>query len=546
MSRLNLALGLPKDKHFPLGLLLASLEGLAAVALLGCSAWLISAAAEQPPILYLNMAIVSVRGFALGRAFFRYTQRLSLHDSTFQIQSALRPKIFRAIAPLAPAGLKGLSRGSITSQVVNDVEEIQNLGVRVIAPIVQALVVAVASVAALQLIAPTTKAWLSLLATLVLSALIALPASAVWNRIQVKSATDAKELLYSNGLEYLENLELLQAYEWDSETLATFSGLEKRQASAQKRFAITSGLGAGVFSLFSTLAVCELALQGGHAVQNGTVDPRMLALLALIPMAVFEIFAQMQPAIFSLQKYGPSARRVSEILQHETPPALQPYSGDAQLDSLQSLVLQAATFEYPDGSFTVGPVNLHINAGSVVAITGKSGSGKTTIAYGLAGFLRPKNGKVLLNGTSMADYSEAELRGYVGYLEQAPTIFNTSLRANLVIGRSNATDEELWATLEQVGLGATFQAREGLETHLGERGVAVSGGEAQRIALARALLADFRVLIFDEPTANVDEERADQLWSDFIAIARNSESRICIFISHDRDFAGMGIPVLAI
>jgi ATP-binding cassette, subfamily C, bacterial CydC len=115
-----------------------------------------------------------------------------------------------------------------------------------------------------------------------------------------------------------------------------------------------------------------------------------------------------------------------------------------------------------------------------------------------------------------------------------------------VIGRSNATDEELWAALEQVGLGGTFQAREGLETHLGERGVAVSGGEAQRIALARALLADFRVLIFDEPTANVDEERADHLWSDFIAIARNSESRICIFISHDRDFAGMGIPVLAI
>jgi ATP-binding cassette subfamily C protein CydC len=513
---------------------------------LACSAWLISAAAEQPPILYLNMVIVGVRGFALGRAFFRYTQRLSLHDATFRLQTQLRPRIFSAVAPLAPAGLKGVSRGNLSSQVINDVEEIQNLGVRVVAPLIQSLVVSAASVIALALLAPTTAAWRILLEALLASAAIALPASAFWNRRQVKRAIDAREQLHAQTLEYVENLDLLKAYGWDAVKLADFTSLDKSLARSQSRFAFTAGFGSAIFSLFSTLAVCYLALAGAHGVEDGTLDRRMLAVLALLPMAVFEIFAQLQTAVFSGQRYSPSARRVDALLSSVVPGVAEPSAGPTDLGKVESIDLTDASFCYPDSKMTIGPVTFSVRAGNSLALTGPSGAGKTTLAYGLAGFLRANAGSVAINGRPINEYSEASLRARIGYLEQSPTIFNASLKANLLIGKPAATDAELWEAIEQVGLRETFENREGLDTILGERGSSVSGGEAQRIALARALLANFQVLIFDEPTANVDGERADQLWTDFLAIARDSESRISIFIAHDRDFAEMGIPTLAI
>jgi ATP-binding cassette, subfamily C, bacterial CydC len=546
MSRLNLRLGIPRSRGFGLGLFLTSLEGLAAVALLACSAWLISAAAEQPPILYLNMAIVGVRGFALGRAFFRYTQRLSLHDATFRLQSQLRPRIFSAVAPLAPAGLQGISRGNLTSRLINDVEEIQNLGVRVVAPLVQSLVVSVASVVALALLAPTTAAWRILLVTLVVSAVLALPASAYFNSKQVTKATDAREELHAKSLEYLENQDLLQAYGWETPKLAALAELDRGLAKAQSRFAVTAGFGSAVFSLFSTLAVCYLALAGAHGVEDRTLDHRMLAVLALLPMAIFEIFTQLQPALFALQRYSPSATRVADLLNATVPSSVQPNAGGLELTAVTSIALTGACFSYPEGSVAVGPVSLNLSAGDSIAITGKSGAGKTTLAFGLAGFLHATTGTVEVNGLQLATYNETSVRSRIGYLEQSPTSFNASLKANLLIGKPGATDEELWEVLRRVGLKSVFEAREGLETPLGERGSAISGGEAQRIALARALLADFQVLIFDEPTANVDAERAEQLWADFVAIARESDTRISIFIAHDRDFAEMGIPTLAL
>ncbi|MDE2409934.1 MAG: thiol reductant ABC exporter subunit CydC, partial [Actinomycetales bacterium] len=461
-------------------------------------------------------------------------------------QTELRPRIFSAVAALAPAGLQGISRGNLSSRLINDVEEIQNLGVRVVAPVVQSLVVSVASVVALALLAPTTAAWRILLETLVVSAVLALPASTYFNRIQVNKATDAREQLHAKSLEYLENQDLLQAYGWETPKLAALAELDRDLAKAQSRFAMTAGFGSAVFSLFSTLAVCYLALEGATGVGYRTLDHRMLAVLALLPMAVFEIFTQLQPALFALQKYSPSARRVSNLLAQTVPAEVQNFTGELALERVESLSLTNATFAYPNDTRTVGPVSLSLKTGEAIALTGQSGAGKSTVAFGIAGFLRPQSGRVELNGREIAEYSEAALRTRIGYLEQSPTIFNATLKANLQIGKPTATDAELWDALDQVGLRQTFESREGLDTLLGERGAAVSGGEAQRIALARALLADFQVLIFDEPTSNVDAERADQLWQDFIAISRGSTNRICVFIAHDRDFAAMGIPTLAI
>ena len=537
-------MGLPTDRGFALGLALSVLEALAAIALLGCSAWLISAAAEQPPIMYLNMAIVGVRGFALGRAFFRYTQRLTLHDSAFKLQTKLRPSLFAAVAPMAPAGLGSISRGGIGVQLVNDVEEIQNLGVRVIAPLVQAAFASLLTVVGLASVAPGSGAWKSLVEALVLSTLIALPLTALWNRRQVTAALSARNKLQTETQQLIENLDLLIAYEWDQDSISKVGKLDVSLSRSSRRFALTAGVSASVFTFFSTLAVTAAAYSGGVAVQLGTMDHRLLAVVALVPLAVFELVSQLPAATTAFQKYLASAKKVLASLDSKPAESIEPSTGSTQLDVITDMRLRDAILRYPGSGDSVGPLNLELRAGESLVVRGPSGSGKSTLAYAVAGFLHSDSGSVQINGRALSEFNEDSLRRCIGYLEQSPTIFDTTVKANLLIAKQQASDDELWLALDRVGLKTLFKTRDGLDTQLGDRGAAISGGEAQRIALARALLAGFQVLIFDEPTANLDDQAATKLWEDLKAITVADPNRISIFITHDRNLTVTGLKSL--
>ena len=533
-----LKLGLPTGKGFLLGNGLALLEAISAVALLGCSAWLISAAAERPPILYLNMVIVGVRGFALGRAFFRYTQRLTLHESAFRLQTRLRPSLISAISPMAPAGLTSISRGDVGSQLIGDVEEIQNLGVRVIAPTVQAVVTSALTIMVLGFVTGGLS-WLILTAALVASCLISLPLSGAWNRMQVAQAQSNRERLQSESQTALENLDLLQSYEWDETAFSRLTQTDSSLAANNKRFAFTAGFGAAMLSLFSTLAVVAITSQASQQVTNGTLDRRMLAVAALIPLAVFELMAQVQPALFGLQRYLASASRIQNILDVKPTPEIAPANGHLELPEIQEIAVAKAVFRYGTGTPEIGPFDLRLSLGEALIVSGKSGAGKSTLAYALAGFLHPVTGSLTINGKPLTSFSEASIRSRIGYLEQNPTILAGTVRANLALAKPAATDAEIIGVLERVGIWTMLQNRQGLETELGDRGVAISGGEAQRLALARALLADFQVVIFDEPTANLDDEAALKLWADLLAITGKNPNTISVFITHDQRVAAM-------
>lgn len=544
MTRGTLRIGLPSDRGFKLGLVLAALEGLSAVALLACSAWLISAAAEQPPIMYLNIVIVGVRGFALGRAFFRYTQRLTLHDSAFKLQTILRPKLVEVVSTKAPAGLGGVSRANLATQLVADVEEIQNLGVRSIAPVVQSAVITFASVAALAVLSPGTGAWRTLLLGVLLSAGLAILASLIWNKRRVEVSAKSRADLQSRSSAVLEHLAVLSAYEWDDAAVSGIAEVDRVLVLNQKRFALTAGLGNAIFGVAAAVTVNLLALRGGMAVQNGLLDHRMLAVVALLPLAVYEIVAQLQSAAIGFQKYSASAKRVTEELNSPVAASVAPSLGNSHLTQVQSLQLIAAEFGYPGSAGVVGPFNLDLDTSSNLVIRGPSGIGKSTIAYALAGFIHPSAGLVTVNHLNLSEFDEASLRRKIGYLEQSPTIFDGSIRTNLTIAAPNATDQILWDALDRVALKGLFEAREGLETQLGERGTAISGGEAHRVAIARALLAQFEVMVFDEPTANLDGPTAQNLWSDLHRLTGPETGRIGVFITHDLELPLLGSRVL--
>lgn len=525
-------LGLPKQRGFKLGLFVATLQGISAVALMATSAWLISRAAEHPPIMFLNIAVVLVRGFALGRAFFRYVERLLLHNAAFGMLTKLRPQLFARLIPLAPAGLGRDSSANIVTKLVSDVDEIQNLPLRVLAPLLQSSLVSLLTVGVLTALNP--GAGLSLLATLILAAFVALPLSARASAKSNLDAASARARLNMESTAFVENLEILQAYGWVEIQRARVESAQQAMLKIARDQAITAGLGSASFSVLAAIATAASAYFGGLAVHAQQTPGVMLAVFALVPIAVFDILQNVQPAIGAWQRYKASAMRVSDLMTRRVPPELKLPEGGKPLESVKRIELRDVTAKYPEAEVPITrKLSFELNAGQSLLLQGPSGAGKSTAALLLSGLLNPASGSYLINGNSAASYRAQDLSARIGYLEQTPVMFMGTVRANLLIGSPNASDAELWGALERVRLAETFRGREGLETELGERGVAISAGEAQRLALARALLADFDVLIFDEPTANVDPATSELLWRDFLEMLAHQPTKMAVFISHE-------------
>jgi ATP-binding cassette subfamily C protein CydC len=534
----DIRLGLPRDAYFKAGLLVTMLQGLSAVALLGVSAWLISSAAEVSSIVYLGLAIVGVRGFAVGRATFRYLERLLLHESAFLMLSKIRPQIFNKLVPFIPAGMSTLGRGETVSRVVNDVDELQNLPLRVIAPLVQSIFVSIVSTVFMWILLP--EAGLALLATLLVAFLGALPLSAKLARVSDNSIAPLKAELANLSLDLLENQGVYLAYGWMTEKRARLAELDSRLRRATAKSAISNGLGSGLFTLLSMTAVIGGGWFGGNAVAQGQLPGASLAVFTLLPMAIFEIAQAAQPALSAYRRFSVSAARINAILNRKVPKELTFASGMTDLPTFSHLELRNVSIRYPDSAkAVVDSFSLKLSAGESVLLSGESGSGKSSIALVLARLLQPSKGAFLINGSPAESYLAESLRRTMGLVEQNPKVFLGDVRANLALAEPEATDAKLISVLKEVGLWSMFEQRQGLDTQLGDRGVLISGGEAQRLALARAILADFKVMILDEPTANVDETTADHLIADFLRIVRSKPSRSLVLISHDARFSSL-------
>lgn len=520
-------IGLPRTGEYRVGLFVSIIQALSAVALLATSAWLISRAAEQPPVMYLMVAVVGVRGFALGRAAGRYAERVILHNATFRMLSLQRPKLLQKLIPFAPAGLP--DRGATISRLINDVDELQNLPVRVVAPLLQAVVVSVLAVIGVGLLVPSAAGALGL--CLLGAFLIALPISGLVSKSSDESTLNAKAELSSGSLELLENLDVLKAFGWASVVLDELGkntdGLLKKSVKS----ASAAGLGQALILVFSSMATFSLSFIGAQAVVAGQIDGVLLAVLVLLPMAVFEVVSSAQSLVSAWQKYQASASRIQDFLDTSIPSEIEESRGQIGLTQVDEISFNRASATYPNSEAGLQDFTMSIRFGDRVSLVGASGSGKTTVANLLLGFLNTRAGSLTINGKSISDFDPSSLRRVIGLVEQQPTIFVGSVRDNLLIAKPTASDDELLAVLDRVGLRATFETRESLNTELGERGVLISGGEAQRLGLARALLADFQVLILDEPTANVDQATALPLVRDLLAAA--GPQRTVLLITHD-------------
>ncbi|MFB6848337.1 thiol reductant ABC exporter subunit CydD [Streptomyces sp. NPDC056373] len=511
-----------------LALLLGSLALGSAVGLMATSGWLISRASQQPPVLYLMMAVTATRAFGIGRAVFRYAERLVSHDAVLRMLADTRVAVFRRLERLAPAGLRRVRRGDLLSRLVADVDALQDYWLRWLLPAGAALVVSAASVGFTAWLLPEAGA---VLAAGLLAAGVVVPliTGAVARRAEHRLAP-ARGVLATRVADLLTG----------TAELTVAGALPARTARAREadgaltriaaRTATATALGDGLTALISGLTVTAAALAGAQAVAAGRLDGVAMAVVVLTPLAAFEAVLGMPLAVQYRQRVRRSAERVYEVLDAPEPVGEPERPRKAPASPFPVVVRGLAARHAGQDREALDGLDLTLGKGRRIAVVGPSGSGKTTLAQVLLRFLDAEAGSYTLAGVDASALHGDDVRRLVGLCAQDAHLFDSSLRENLLLARKDATEEQLRATLGRARLlDWADSLPDGLDTLVGEHGARLSGGQRQRLALARALLADFPVLVLDEPAEHLDLATADALTADLLAV---TEGRTTLLITH--------------
>ncbi|MFJ5996832.1 thiol reductant ABC exporter subunit CydD [Streptomyces sp. NPDC092370] len=511
-----------------LALLLGSLALGSAVGLMATSGWLISRASQQPPVLYLMMAVTATRAFGIGRAVFRYAERLVSHDAVLRMLADTRVAVFRRLERLAPAGLHRTRRGDLLSRLVADVDALQDYWLRWLLPAGAAVVVSAASVGFTAWLLPEAGA---VLATGLLAAGVGVPliTGAVARRAEhrLAPARGALATRVADLLTGTAELTVAGALPTRTAQAREADGVLTRIAS---RAATATALGDGLTALISGLTVAAAALAGAQSVAAGRLDGVAMAAVVLTPLAAFEAVLGLPLAVQYRQRVHRSAERVYEVLDAPEPVREPERPRQAPASPFPLVVAGLTARHAGQERDALAGIDLTLEKGRRIAVVGPSGSGKTTLAQVLLRFLDPDAGSYTLAGVDAYALLSDDVRELVGLCAQDAHLFDSSLRENLLLARKDATEDRLRAALGRARLlDWADSLPDGLDTLVGEHGARLSGGQRQRLALARALLADFPVLVLDEPAEHLDLPTADALTADLLAA---TEGCTTLLITH--------------
>jgi ATP-binding cassette subfamily C protein CydCD len=503
-------------------LVLGALALLCAIGLMATSAWLISRASQQPPVLYLMVAVTATRTFGIGRAAIRYAERLTSHDAVFRALERMRVAVYVRLERLAPAGLRDTRRGDLLSRLVADVDGLQDYFLRWLLP--------AGAAAAAGLVTAGFTAWLlpeagAALAAGLLAAGVGIPAlSVAVARRAERRIAPARGELSTHVLGLLTGTAEVTVAGALPERLKAAGEADRTLTALAARSAAGTALGAGLSALVTGATVVVCAAVGAQAVAAGRLDGVLLAVLVLTPLAAFEAVAGMPSAAQHRQRSREAAKRVYDILDAPEPvreparPAPFPAAGAFPI-AVRGLMARHPGQARP----ALDGVDLDLTPGRRIAVVGPSGSGKTTLAQVLLRFLDGESGTYTLNGEDAGAFDGDAVRRVVGLCAQDAHVFDSTVRENLRLARPGAPDTDLLQAL------AAARLELDLDTAVGEHGARLSGGQRQRLALARALLADFPVLVLDEPAEHLDLPTADALTADLLAA---TEGRTTVLITH--------------
>lgn len=490
--------------HFAAALTLAALASSASVALMATAGWLLSRAAEHPPVLYLQVAAVGVRFFGISRGVLRYVERLVSHDLALKLQSALRLRVY---GTLARTTLLGRLRGDLLTRIVTDVDAVMDLIVRVLVPYFSASLVIVATTTLFAVFSPSAA--LVLLVSAVLAGGVVPWIAQRVSRSADAAAVPARGRLADEAHELSRAATDLVAYGRADAKLAAVLAVDDQLRHGEQRAATIRGVALAGQTLAAGLAVVLILWIGAREVQAGTLPPVMLAVLVLTPLALHEVLSTLAQSAQTFTRARVALRRVEEELVAE-PVGVGDVPQSTQ-STHPAIIVADATIGWPESEPLLSGFSMRVERGQRLALVGRSGVGKTTLAATLMGLIPAQAGSV-------------EVRGSVGYLAQDAHIFSTSIDENVRIGNKDATPVQVAEALARAGLDIPP------DRVVGELGVGISGGEARRIALARLLVGDYQVWILDEPTEHLDAETAQAILDDVWASAEDAP---VLVITHD-------------
>jgi ATP-binding cassette subfamily C protein CydCD len=506
---------------------LGALATICGAALTVTSGWLITRAAEHPPVLYLMVAIVAVRAFGIGRPLLRYVERLVGHDAALRSLAAERARVYDLLVPLTPGAL-GRRRGDVLAHVVDDVDAVLDSRLRVRGPVVAASAVGVmATVVATVLLPASGVVLVGLVATTVLTTAAVRTGSGRRERhlVELRGRLSAQ---VHETITSARGLVLWQATDRLTVPLARTSDA---LAAALRRSAVTVASARAVLVLGVGAGTAVLALVVRPGLVSGSLTGPWAAALLLVPIATSEALLPLVDAAAVAARTSSAQERLDELVTR-APAVAEPERPVRPPTESTGLAVEDVDAGWVPTDPVLRGLEVRLGPGHRLGVVGPSGSGKSTLAALLVRFLDPTSGRIRADGVELAHLSLDDVHRRMVLVDDDPYVFSSTVLENVRLARPDASREDVEAALRAVSLGAWLDdLPAGLDSFLGDGHASVSGGERARLGLARAVLSRPRVLVLDEPTAHLDAVTAREVARDLLRVTHGLG---LVWVTHDR------------
>ena len=522
-----------KFAKFPLilGLVLMILGLGSSMGLLTVSGWFLAATAIAGLGTLFNFFYpsASVRGLAIGRTVMRYFEKIVTHDATFRILSKLRVQVFEKIIPLSPAVLNRYRNSDLLNRLVSDVDTLDSLYLRLLAPFFTAAFVIIAMTIGLSFVNIPLALGLGLF---LLILLIIIPT--VFYRLGQEFGErliQARATYRTQFLEFIQAQAELLLFNAEDKLKEKMSVTEKTWQEDQAKEAKLSGFSTALVLFLNGLLISGMLWFTSNA-DFGTDEyhTAYIALFTFAALAAFEIIMPLGAAFLHISQVIAAAERVTEIIEQKP---LVEFNGNEEFETkVQLISAKNLSFSYPgQETLVLKNLTLDLEQGQKIAILGKTGSGKSSLLQLLVRNYDANQGELLLAEKPISAYSEETLRHQICFLTQRVHVFSDTLRQNLQFASADEiSDEKMIEVLHQVGLNKLLeQEGKGLNLWLGDGGRPLSGGEQRRLGLARILLNNAPILLLDEPTEGLDRETERQILR---LILQHAENKTLIMVTH--------------
>ncbi len=511
-------------------MLLAAILGFATIGsgigLLMSSAYILAKASLYPPFQELQLGIAGVRFFGVARGALRYIERLVSHNTTFKILSRLRVWFYTSLEPLAPARLLQYKSGDLLQRITGDIDTLENLYARVIAPPLTAMMV---SLLLWFLMGNFSIAFSVTLLCFHAAAALGIPLlTGYLNRGTASKISDVQTELQTKTLDCIQGIEDLMLFNRLDDHIKKLHELKNRELSLQRKQTLIQRSHEPLTGLLMNGAVLMLLWLLAPEVSAGNINGVYTAVIIIAVMASFEAFLPLPDAVQHLEANATAGKRLFEIVDAQ--PAIAAIDRPEEFPADHTIHFENVTFTYPEThSPALAEASFTISEGEKLAIVGPSGAGKSTITGMLLRFWDPSQGNISIGGTNIRCLDPETIRKNIGIVSQKTYLFGTTVRENLLLAKPDANDEELKQALIFAGL-EPFTTK--LDRWAGQHGMNLSGGERQRMAIARMLLQNAPVIVLDEATANLDTVTEKRVMQSIRELCSQEKNTSLLVITH--------------